>query len=86
MPLSWHYGGVICGSCDVVFLTSSKPGCEKSGKTPVELTDAQIIALLQKEAAKRHDPARIYTEADDTTGLSQRFSKPRSSRPTCRKR
>lgn len=38
---------------------------EKSGKTPVELDDAQITALLQKEAAKRHDTARIYTEAGE---------------------
>ncbi len=36
---------------------------EKSGKTPVELDDAQVTALLQKEAAKRRDTARIYTEA-----------------------
>jgi uncharacterized protein len=38
---------------------------EKSGKTPVELDDAQTIALLQKEAAKRRDTARIYTEAGE---------------------
>ncbi|MDQ4047701.1 MAG: GatB/YqeY domain-containing protein, partial [Actinomycetota bacterium] len=36
---------------------------EKSGKTPVELDDTQVTALLQKEAAKRRDTARIYTEA-----------------------
>ena len=36
---------------------------EKSGKTPIELDDAQVTALMQKEAAKRHDTARIYTEA-----------------------
>lgn len=36
---------------------------EKSGKTPVDLTDDQVTALLQKEAAKRRDTARIYTEA-----------------------
>ena len=39
---------------------------EKSGKTPVELDDAQITGLLQKEAAKRRDTARIYTEAGET--------------------
>lgn len=39
---------------------------EKSGKAPVELDDAQITALLQKEAAKRHDTARIYTEAGES--------------------
>lgn len=36
---------------------------EKSGKNPVELDDAQVTSLLQKEAAKRRDTARIYTEA-----------------------
>ncbi|MET1153643.1 GatB/YqeY domain-containing protein [Arthrobacter sp.] len=39
---------------------------EKSGKTPVELDDAQTTALLQKEAAKRRDTARIYTEAGES--------------------
>ncbi|UWX98543.1 GatB/YqeY domain-containing protein [Arthrobacter zhaoxinii] len=38
---------------------------EKSGKTPVELDDLQIVSLLQKEAAKRRDTARIYTEAGE---------------------
>jgi uncharacterized protein YqeY len=38
---------------------------EKSGKTPVELTDAEVTSLLQKEAAKRRDTARIYTEAGE---------------------
>lgn len=38
---------------------------EKSGKFPVELDDAQVTALLQKEAAKRRDTARIYTEAGE---------------------
>jgi uncharacterized protein YqeY len=39
---------------------------EKSGKTPVELSDAEVTALLQKEAAKRRDTARIYTEAGES--------------------
>jgi uncharacterized protein YqeY len=39
---------------------------EKSGKTPVVLDDAQVTSLLQKEAAKRRDTARIYTEAGET--------------------
>lgn len=39
---------------------------EKSGKAPVELDDAQVTALLQKEAAKRRDTAVIYTEAGET--------------------
>ena len=39
---------------------------EKSGKTPVEFDDAQVTGLLQKEAAKRRDTARIYTEAGET--------------------
>ena len=38
---------------------------EKSGKTPVELDDAQTVALLQKEAAKRRDTARIYADAGE---------------------
>ncbi|WP_426225918.1 GatB/YqeY domain-containing protein [Pseudarthrobacter sp. DSP2-3-2b1] len=38
---------------------------EKSGKTPVTLDDLQVTALLQKEAAKRRDTARIYTEAGE---------------------
>jgi uncharacterized protein YqeY len=38
---------------------------EKAGKTPVELDDAQVTSLLQKEAAKRRDTARIYTEAGE---------------------
>ncbi|MDQ6754170.1 MAG: GatB/YqeY domain-containing protein [Actinomycetota bacterium] len=39
---------------------------EKSGKTPVELDDAQVTALLQREAAKRRDTAGIYTRAGET--------------------
>lgn len=38
---------------------------EKSGKTPIELDDAQVTSLLQKEAAKRRDTARIYGEAGE---------------------
>lgn len=38
---------------------------EKSGKTPVELDDVQVVALLQKEAAKRRDTAGIYREAGE---------------------
>lgn len=38
---------------------------EKSGKTPVEMDDAQVTALLQKEAAKRRDTAGIYAEAGE---------------------
>ncbi|QOT19283.1 GatB/YqeY domain-containing protein [Paenarthrobacter sp. YJN-5] len=38
---------------------------EKSGKTPVELDDAQVTGLLQTEAAKRRDTASIYTEAGE---------------------
>lgn len=36
---------------------------EKSGKTPVELDDLQVTALLQKEAAKRRDTAATYEAA-----------------------
>lgn len=39
---------------------------EKSGKIPITLDDAQVTALLQKEAAKRRDTARIYTEAGES--------------------
>ena len=39
---------------------------EKSGKTPMVLDDAQVTSLLQKEAAKRRDTARIYAEAGET--------------------
>ncbi len=39
---------------------------EKSGKTPIEMDDTQVTALLQKEAAKRRDTARIYTEAGES--------------------
>ena len=38
---------------------------EKSGKTPIELDDAQVTGLLQKEAAKRRDTAKIYAEAGE---------------------
>ncbi|TQJ61220.1 hypothetical protein FBY30_3511 [Arthrobacter sp. SLBN-83] len=36
---------------------------EKSGKTPIELDDLQVTALLQKEAAKRRDTAATYSAA-----------------------
>jgi uncharacterized protein YqeY len=39
---------------------------EKSGKTPIELDDVQVTSLLQKEAAKRRDTARIYSEAGES--------------------
>lgn len=38
---------------------------EKGGKSPVEFDDAQVTALLQKEAAKRRDTAAIYSEAGE---------------------
>ncbi|MGO4384936.1 GatB/YqeY domain-containing protein [Specibacter sp. RAF43] len=38
---------------------------EKAGKSPIELDDAQTLALLQKEAAKRHDTARIFAQAGE---------------------
>lgn len=43
---------------------------EKSGKTPVEFNDAQVTSLLQKEAAKRRDTARIYSEAGEADRAS----------------
>lgn len=39
---------------------------EKGGKTPVDFDDAQVLSLLQKEAAKRRDTAAIYTEAGES--------------------
>lgn len=39
---------------------------EKSGKTPVEFDDAQVTALLQKQAAKRRAVADIYAKAGET--------------------
>lgn len=39
---------------------------EKSGKTPIEMDDAAVTSLLQKEAAKRRDTAAIYTDAGES--------------------
>ncbi|PYI37109.1 glutamyl-tRNA amidotransferase [Arthrobacter psychrolactophilus] len=39
---------------------------EKGGKTPVEFDNAQVVTILQKEAAKRRDTAAIYTEAGES--------------------
>ncbi|MET3205846.1 MULTISPECIES: GatB/YqeY domain-containing protein [unclassified Arthrobacter] len=39
---------------------------EKSGKAPIILDDAQVTSLLQKEAAKRRDTARIYIDAGES--------------------
>lgn len=36
---------------------------EKSGKTPVELTDLQVISLLVKQVRTRQDTAQTYSEA-----------------------
>lgn len=36
---------------------------EKGGKTPVELGDEQVVALLQKEAARRRETALTYGDA-----------------------
>lgn len=36
---------------------------EKSGKSPVELDDKAVTALLQKQAARRRETAEIYTGA-----------------------
>jgi len=41
---------------------------EKSGKTPIELDDAQVTSLPQKEAAKPRDPPRTNTERGGTEG------------------
>lgn len=47
---------------------------EKSGKAPVQLTDPQIETLLRKEAAKRRDTARIYTEAAEAGRANQEIN------------
>jgi uncharacterized protein YqeY len=39
---------------------------EKSGKTSVEFSDEQVIALLGSEAKKRRETAAIYAEAGET--------------------
>ncbi|NUL44212.1 GatB/YqeY domain-containing protein [Cellulosimicrobium funkei] len=44
---------------------------EKSGKTPLELDDAQVEALLRKEATKRHETADIYTQAGEAERAAQ---------------
>ena len=41
---------------------------EKGGKTPIELDDAAVTSLLQKEAARRRETAQTYTDA----GLPER--------------
>lgn len=38
---------------------------EKGGKTPLELDDSAVTALLQKEAARRRETALTYTEAGE---------------------
>jgi uncharacterized protein YqeY len=48
---------------------------EKSGKTPVELDDAQVTSLLQKEAAKRRDTAKIYTDAGEAERAAAEIAK-----------
>ena len=53
---------------------------EKSGKTPIVLDDAQVTALLQKEAAKRRDTARIYAEAGAGPALRRGNSRGRGHR------
>ncbi len=36
---------------------------EKGGKTPMEMDDQQVTALLQKEASRRHETAKTYADA-----------------------
>jgi uncharacterized protein YqeY len=44
---------------------------EKGGKTPVELDDAQVTTLLQKEAARRRETAQTYTDAGQAERAAQ---------------
>ncbi|WP_284750950.1 GatB/YqeY domain-containing protein [Arthrobacter sp. efr-133-R2A-120] len=39
---------------------------EKAGQTPIHLDDAQITAMLQKEASQYHEVARLYEEAGES--------------------
>lgn len=47
---------------------------EKGGKTPVEFDDAQVTTLLQKEAAKRRDTAKIYADAGEADRAAAEIS------------
>lgn len=44
---------------------------EKGGKTPVELDDQQVTALLQKEAARRRETAQTYADAGQAERAEQ---------------
>lgn len=44
---------------------------EKGGKTPVELDDAQVTSLLQKEAARRRETAQTYADAEQPERAEQ---------------
>lgn len=41
---------------------------EKSGKTPTELNDAEVEALIRKQVANRHETAKTYADK----GISDR--------------
>ena len=47
---------------------------EKGGKVPVELDDAAVLSLLQKEAARRRETAVTYAQAgqDDRAATENR--------------
>nr|WP_282099540.1 GatB/YqeY domain-containing protein [Arthrobacter sp. E3] len=47
---------------------------EKGGKMPVEFDDAQVTTLLQKEAAKRRDTAKIYADAGEADRAAAEIS------------
>ena len=47
---------------------------EKGGKTPIELDDAQVTSLLQKEAARRRETAQTYTDAGQDDRAAQESS------------
>lgn len=44
---------------------------EKGGKSPVDLDDQQVTALLQKEAARRRETAQTYAAAGEDERAAQ---------------
>ncbi|MGO2004497.1 MULTISPECIES: GatB/YqeY domain-containing protein [Micrococcaceae] len=47
---------------------------EKGGKTPMEMDDHQVTALLQKEASRRRETAQTYAEAGQSERAEQEIA------------
>ena len=47
---------------------------EKSGKTPEQLSDAQIVSVLNKEVSKRKDTADIFQKASRSDKAEQELA------------